>query len=190
MYTDESKVMKRTASLLKGNNVQIGENTYGIFLVELTRMQKIVIGDYCCFGPHVRVMPNRFGHNPDWMTIYPFQWDGRFKPKKKIEGKKRTGQTVHIGNDVWIGRDVLLKTPVKIGDGAVIGAGAVVTKPVPPYAIVGGVPAKLIRFRFKDEDIEFLLKIKWWNWPKEKIEQYLHLICSSNVDQLRKELGE
>lgn len=76
---------------------------------------------------------------------------------------------VSIGNDVWIGDSVRLLAGVTVGDGAIIAAGAVVTKDVPPYAIVGGVPAKVIRYRFEPEEIEELLKIKWWDWSEEKI---------------------
>lgn len=77
-----------------------------------------------------------------------------------------------IGNDVWIGKGVKLKCGVKIGDGAIIGAYAVVTKDVPPYAIVGGIPAKLIRYRFSEEDIQWLQELKWWNNNKEWLEKY------------------
>lgn len=76
---------------------------------------------------------------------------------------------VSIGNDVWIGWGAKILGGVKIADGAIIGAGAVVTKDVPPYAIVGGIPAKVIRYRFDEKQISALLSIKWWNWPIEKI---------------------
>ncbi|MBI5204619.1 MAG: CatB-related O-acetyltransferase [Nitrospirae bacterium] len=76
---------------------------------------------------------------------------------------------VIIGNDVWIGDSVIILPGVQVGDGAIIGAGSVVTKNVPPYTIVGGVPAKKIRDRFSDKIKEQLLQIKWWDWPEEKI---------------------
>lgn len=75
----------------------------------------------------------------------------------------------NIGNDVWIGERVIIKGGVTIGDGAIIGMGSIVTKNVPPYAIVAGVPAKIIRYRFDNNIIEALLRIRWWNWPIEKI---------------------
>lgn len=89
-----------------------------------------------------------------------------------------------IGNDVWIGYDAIIMPGVKIGDGAIIGTRAVVTKDIPPYTIVGGVPAKPIRKRFDDKTIEKLLSIKWWNWDKEKIKQNIQSIQSGNINDL------
>ena len=81
-----------------------------------------------------------------------------------------------IGNDVWIGANVSILPGVYIGDGAVIAAGAVVTKDVEPYAIVGGVPAKVIRYRFSPKEIYILLKIKWWDWSVEEVERNIELL--------------
>ena len=78
---------------------------------------------------------------------------------------------ITIGNDVWIGLRSIIMDGVSIGDGAIIAAGAIVTKDVPPYAIVGGIPARVIRYRFDDATIEKLLRLKWWDYPKEYIEQ-------------------
>ena len=86
-----------------------------------------------------------------------------------------------IGNDVWIGYEAVIMAGVTIGDGAIIGARAVVTKDVPPYTIVGGVPAKQIRKRFSDETISELLNLKWWDWPIEKISRNIELIKSGNL---------
>ena len=90
-----------------------------------------------------------------------------------------------IGNDVWIGYEAVILAGVTIGDGAVIGARAVVTKDIPPYTIVGGVPAKPIRKRFTQETIDLLLKIKWWNWPEERIRQHITEIQSERIEYLR-----
>lgn len=81
-----------------------------------------------------------------------------------------------IGNDVWIGRDVTILPSVNIGDGAVIGTGAVVNRDIPPYAIAVGVPAKVIKYRFTPDEIEKLLKIKWWNWTDEQIKKNIDLL--------------
>lgn len=81
------------------------------------------------------------------------------------------GLSLDVGNDVWIGDRVIIKGGIHIKDGAVIGMGAVVTKDVPPYAIVGGNPAKIIRYRFEASIVEQLLEIEWWNWPKDKIKE-------------------
>ena len=90
-----------------------------------------------------------------------------------------------IGNDVWIGYEAVILAGVTIGDGPVIGARAVVTKDIPPYTIVGGVPAKPIRKRFTQETIDLLLKIKWWNWPEERIRQHITEIQSGRIEYLR-----
>lgn len=80
-----------------------------------------------------------------------------------------------IGNDVWIGNRAMIRGGLTIGDGAIIGAGAIVMKDVPPYAIVAGVPAKILRYRFSEDTIEALEKIKWWNWEEEKLKANRHL---------------
>ena len=90
-----------------------------------------------------------------------------------------------IGNDVWIGYEAVILAGVTIGDGAVIGARAVVTKDIPPYTIVGGVPAKPVRKRFTQKTIDLLLKIKWWNWPEERIRQHITEIQSGRIEYLR-----
>lgn len=91
-----------------------------------------------------------------------------------------------VGNDVWIGYEAVIFAGVTIGDGAVIGARAVVTKDVPPYTVVGGVPAKPIKKRFNDETITELLKLKWWNWSEEKISQNIKSIQSGNIERIRR----
>ena len=89
-----------------------------------------------------------------------------------------------IGNDVWIGYEAVILSGVTIGDGAIIGTHAVVTKDVPPYTIVGGVPAKPIRKRFNDKTIARLLELKWWDWPEERIKANLEIIQFGRIDEL------
>ncbi len=89
-----------------------------------------------------------------------------------------------IGSDVWIGYEAVILSGVTIGDGAVIGARAVVTKDVPPYTIVGGVPARPIRKRFNDSTIAALLRLRWWDWPRERIARNLPAIQARRLDQL------
>ena len=96
---------------------------------------------------------------------------------------------IEIGNDVWIGQRVMMMGGVHVGHGAVIGAGAVVTKDVPPYAIVAGVPAKLIRYRFPQEQIDALLANPWWNYPDKKLRERIKLFQDSdNIDEKINEL--
>jgi serine acetyltransferase len=88
---------------------------------------------------------------------------------------------IHIGHDVWIGARVFIRDGVKIGNGAVVAAGSVVVKDVPDYAIVGGVPAKIIRYRFSEEMIAELLNLKWWEWPEEKLRKAQPYIAQKDV---------
>ncbi len=100
---------------------------------------------------------------------FTFTDENLFDEHKFIDKEKKF--VVNIGNDVWLGNNVMILDGVKISDGAVVGAGAVVTKDIEPYSIVGGVPAKLIRKRYTDEQINKLLHIRWWNWDYEKIKE-------------------
>ena len=90
-----------------------------------------------------------------------------------------------IGNDVWIGNSATIMPGVKIGHGAIIGTNALVTKDVAPYTIVGGNPGKLIRNRFEQKTIDFLLELAWWDWPIEKITKHVNAIASGNLETLR-----
>ncbi|MEG6585050.1 CatB-related O-acetyltransferase [Dendrosporobacter sp. 1207_IL3150] len=125
------------------------------------------IGRYCSIAENVAIgAPN---HPSDWLSTSPFQYGGIFKTKSKSIKHKETGEGTNIGNDVWIGANVFVKRGVKIGDGAIVGAGAIVVKDVPPYAIVVGNPAKIIKYRFDSATIEQLLDLEWWNLDFEVI---------------------
>lgn len=108
--------------------------------------------------------PLKLYEDAKWEKGQPQYVDG-IEPRGKI-GKFRR---INIGNDVWLGQNVLITNGSDIGNGVIAGAGAVITKPVPDYAIVGGVPAKIIRYRYTSEQIQALNRIQWWNWSDEKI---------------------
>ena len=110
-------------------------------------------------------------HPTVWVSTSPAFYYGRDSIPKDLARREfiPNKKTTYIGNDVWIGKNAIILAGVNIGDGSIIGAGAVVTKDVAPYSIVGGVPAMLIKKRFDDSTIDSLLKMKWWNWSREKL---------------------
>ena len=147
---------------------------------------KLVIGKFCSVACGAKFLFNSANHTLDSLSTYPFpiffeEWNLDVKDITKAWDNK--GDIV-IGNDVWIGYEAVIMAGVTIGDGAVIGARAVVTKNVPPYTIVGGIPAKPIKKRFSQENINTLLKLKWWNWSKEKISQHISDIQSGNIKNM------
>ena len=105
--------------------------------------------------------------------------------KKNVADSWDNKGDIVVGNDVWIGYEAVILSGVTIGDGAVIGARAVVTKDVPPYTIVGGVPAKPNKKRFSEENIKKLQSIRWWDWKKKKIAENITAIQSGNIEQLK-----
>lgn len=110
------------------------------------------------------------GHNYNWVTTSPIITSSKYGIVKDSISIPQKDEVI-IGNDVWIGMYAIVNRGVKIGDGAVIASGAVVTKDVPPYAIVGGNPAKVIKYRFDPEIIDKLLKIRWWDWDNDLIKK-------------------
>ena len=142
---------------------------------------KIYIGKFCSIARDVKIFLGG-EHNTNWITTFPiriiFNLDGRGK-----DGHPKTKGEVFIGNDVWIGYSSTILSGVKIGDGAVIGARSLVASDVDPYTIVAGNPSKVIRKRFSDEQIQKLLKIKWWDWDLSKILNNTHLLCQDNINR-------
>lgn len=133
----------------------------------------ILIGKYCSLSDHLRFMIAA-NHEYETVTTYPFE--EILHLAYEHDSKQKHHFQVLIGNDVWIGRGATIMSGVQIGNGAVIGAGAVVAKDVPPYAIAVGNPARVVKYRFSEEIIQKLQKIKWWNWPIEKIKDHLKLM--------------
>lgn len=130
----------------------------------------VTIGRFCSIASNVKIMGGN--HPMNRFTTHMVTYNGgfdkyavnEFSGSWKLKPFMTKTNNPIIGNDVWIGNDVVLKGGVKIGDGAVVAANSVVTKDIPPYAIVAGIPAKIIRYRFESDVIEELLKIKWWNY--------------------------
>ena len=146
---------------------------------------KLIIGKFCAIAKDVKFIMNGANHKISGASTYPFSIfrNGWEKVMPEIKDLPLKGDTV-IGNDVWLGYDALIMPGIKIGDGAIIASRSVVTKDVPPYAVVGGNPAKLIKLRHSEEEIEKLLALKWWNWPVEKITANLKLITGGDIRAL------
>lgn len=147
---------------------------------------RLIIGKFCSIACGAKFLFNSANHTLSSLSTYPFpiffeEWDLEIKDITKAWDNK--GDIV-IGNDVWIGYEAVILAGVTIGDGAVIGTRAVVTKDVPPYTIVGGIPAKPIKKRFPQETIDALLKIKWWDWDKKHIAQQISHLQSGNISAL------
>lgn len=133
-------------------------------------IQSADIGSFVSIANNVVVGGGR--HPMEWVAMSPVFYEGRDSVKAKFSRHRREpARRVVIGNDVWIGRSAIVLPGVEIGHGAVVGAGAVVTKPVAPYAVVAGNPARLIRYRFEANVIERLLASRWWDFEDEALHQ-------------------
>lgn len=146
---------------------------------------RLYIGKFCSIACGARFLFNSANHTLRSFSNYTFPifyeaWGHGISPAEAWENK---GDIV-IGNDVWIGYDAVILAGVTVGDGAVIGARAMVTKDVPPYTIVGGVPARPIRKRFPDETVKVLLRLRWWDWPLEQIAEGMQYIQHGDLEAL------
>ena len=148
---------------------------------------KLVIGKFCSIACGAKFLFNSANHTLSSLSTYPFplffeEWN--LEKKAVTQAWDNKGDIV-VGNDVWIGYEAVILAGVRIGDGAVIGTRAVVTKDVPPYTIVGGVPAKPIKKRFPEKTISMLLDMQWWNWPNDKIAHNINTIQAGKIDKLQ-----
>jgi acetyltransferase-like isoleucine patch superfamily enzyme len=163
------------------SHFDIGDWSYGDPEVVLWgKDAALKIGKFCSFAEGVKILLGE-EHRTDWVTTYPLSI--LFDQADRYPGHPRSKGDVIIGNDVWIAMDVTILSGVEIGDGAVIGARSLVTQDVPAYAVVGGDPAKVIRFRFDEKTRNALRAIAWWDWPEAKIRDALPLLLSSDVDR-------
>lgn len=182
-------------------NIIVGDYTmYNDFVNDPTEFEKnnvlyhypingdrLIIGKFCSIACGAKFLFNSANHSLTSLSTYPFpiffeEWG--LERAQVTRAWDHKGDIV-IGNDVWIGYEAVILAGVTIGDGAIIGTRAVVTKDVPPYTIVGGVPAKPIRKRFPDDTIASLLALRWWDWPEERIAAHLDAIQSGQIDQIK-----
>ena len=159
-----------------------------VYLKNVIKNPNILVGDFTMYNDFVyEFLFTSANHTQASLSSYPFpiffeEWG---LDVQNITSAWDYKGDIIIGNDVWIGYEAVILSGVNIGDGAIIGTRAVVTKDVPPYTIVGGVPAKTIRKRFSDDTITALLQINWWDWPEEKIKQHISDIQAGRIDRLQ-----
>ncbi|MDR1126365.1 MAG: CatB-related O-acetyltransferase [Deltaproteobacteria bacterium] len=155
----------RMLNMLKGDS-SLGKYSY---MQGNSSFFNVHIGCYCSIAPNVTI--GDIQHPISWLSTHPFQYIPSTKFKTlPYEGEPHKNNQVIVGNDVWICRHAVILTGVQVGDGAIVGAGAVVTKNVPPYAIVGGNPARIIRYRFDEKTITELLSLAWWQLEPEDMD--------------------
>ena len=210
MAIPEQKAFPRTNDLttvylknvITNPNIIVGDYTmYNDFVSDPTQFEKknvlyqypingdrLIIGKFCSIACGARFLFTSANHTMQSLSTYPFpiffeEWG---LDRADITQAWDNKGDIVIGNDVWIGYEAIVLSGVHIGDGAIVGARAVVTKDVPPYTIVAGVPAKEIRKRYDPQTIERLCDLKWWNWTHEKIRQALPALMSGSLEDLCK----
>ena len=149
--------------------------------------ERLIIGNFCSIACGTKFLFNSANRTLKSLSTYTFPlfYEDWNLEKSNITTAWDNKGDIIIGNDVWIGYEAIIMAGVHVGNGAIIAAHAVVTKDVQPYTIVGGVPARPIRKRFNEEIIQELEKLKWWNWPIEKIRRCLPYITSGNLNKLQ-----
>lgn len=167
--------------LQRRGRVVYGTGTYGVptlweFQYDPTRL---IVGNYCSITGNYLLGGQ---HPPDHVTTFPLRM------QLGLEGAGHDGNPaprgdIQVGSDVWTGYGSWILGGVTIGDGAIVATGAVVTKDVPAYAIVGGVPAQVIRYRHTEEQREALLEIRWWDWPREQVKEAVPQLVSPGIDE-------
>lgn len=145
--------------------------------------ERLIIGKFCQIADGVTFITASANHRYDGFSSYPFAVFHR--DMENAQSLPGPGPDTHVGHDVWIGQGARILPGARLGTGAIVGAGAVVVGEVPPYAIVVGNPARVVRMRFDAPVIEALLEAAWWNWPIEHIVKHEAAICGADLTALR-----
>lgn len=166
---------------------QVGRWSYGNIRIRWWGEEaKLFVGHFCSIAENVEVFLGG-NHRVDWISTFPFSvppFNRHFPTAQPISGHPASRGNVIIGNDVWLGAGCRILSGVTIGDGAVVAMGAVVTRDVPPYGVVAGNPARLVKYRFSVEQIEFLLALRWWDFEDDVIAKLVPRLCSSDLDAM------
>jgi virginiamycin A acetyltransferase len=184
--------------LLRSANVEVGEYSYYDHPERAEQFEqdavlyafgpeRLIIGRFCAIAAGVRFLLPGANHAASGPSTFPFgifgaPWDGTMD---LVLGAPSRGDTV-VGHDVWLGYEALVLPGVTIGDGAIVAAASVVASDVPPFAIVAGNPAGVVRRRFEDADVKRLLRVAWWNWPPRVITEHARTIMSGTPEQLER----
>jgi virginiamycin A acetyltransferase len=187
-------------NVISKTSIMVGDYTmYNDFVLDPMQFEKnnvlyhypvnhdrLIIGKFCSIACGAKFILTSANHTQKSLSTYPFpiffeDWE---LDKKDVAAAWDNKGDIVIGNDVWIGYEAVILAGVHIGDGAIVGARAVVTKDVPPYTVVGGVPAREIKKRFDEATISKLRKTQWWNWPYDKIRQALPYIMQGKAEEL------
>jgi acetyltransferase-like isoleucine patch superfamily enzyme len=174
------------------SDIFVDSFTYGHELLNILQWNEgatLTIGKYCSIAHPVTIFLGG-DHRTDWITTYPFGHIHGSQFGDPMPGHPKTKGNVIIGNDVWIGADSKIMSGVTIGDGAVIAGSAVVVKDVEPYSVVGGNPAKLLKYRFSPDIIAQLRRLAWWNLPPETVKLITRELCTAPTPQLVQSLIE
>lgn len=167
--------------------MKVGRFSYGQpHVSDWTHAHVLIIGSFVSIAPGVHFMLEDGCHNLHQVSTYPFTSHEFHKdwgfPSPLDDQFKSRGDIV-VGNDVWLGQNAMILSGVTIGDGAVIAANSVVSRDVPPYAVMAGNPATIRKYRFSPAQINQLLKIRWWDWPEQKIIDNVKYLISDNIDE-------
>jgi virginiamycin A acetyltransferase len=183
--------------LITDSRIEVGEYTYYDDPVDarafereavlyLYGPERLIIGRYCAIASGVRFLMPGANHADLGPSTFPFGIFGEPWAERTMDlvmGAPSRGDT-HIGNDVWLGYGALVMPGVTIGHGAVVAAASVVAADVPPYAIVAGNPARVVKRRFEDDDVAKLLRAAWWDWPPELVTEHARTIMSGTPSEL------
>lgn len=201
IFPNEYRTSCFIKNVIKAPNIIVGDYTYYDDPNDPTGFEKnnvlfnypefgdrLMIGKFCAIACGTKFIMGSANHRISSVTTYPFHVFGglwRERTPDHLSQLPFKGDIV-IGNDVWIGRESIVMPGVKIGDGSVIGAYSVVTKDVPPYCVVGGNPAKIIKKRFDEELIDLLLELKWWDFESDELVAFLPLLCDPDLEKVKR----